>query len=68
MNEEGIGTKIYRMDEMSNMLCDRHVSKYAQLDGVQLSAYKLRDRDVLFKSHKLSGICRTHGDIQTVLE
>ena len=48
MNEEGKGTKIYRMDEIGNMLCDRHVSKYAQLDAVRINAYKLRDRDVLF--------------------
>ncbi len=48
MNEEGIGTKIYRMNEIGNMLCDRHILKYARLDAGQVSAYRLRDRDVLF--------------------
>ena len=48
MNEAGIGTKIYRMNEISNMLCDRHAKKYARLDAGQVNAYKLRDRDVLF--------------------
>ena len=48
MNEVGIGTKIYRMNEISNMLCDRNVSKYAELSNHQIVSYKLKDRDVLF--------------------
>ena len=31
MNEDGIGTKIYRMNEIGGILCDRNVSKYAEL-------------------------------------
>ena len=48
MNEENIGTKIYRMNEIGNMLCNRHVLKYAELDIDEVNAYGLRDRDVLF--------------------
>ena len=48
MNVEGIGTKIYRMNEITNMLCDRKVSKYAKLNDNQIATYKLKDRDVLF--------------------
>ncbi len=48
MNEDGIGTKIYRMNEISNMLCDRDISKYAELSDNQIASYKLKDRDVLF--------------------
>ena len=48
MNEDNIGTKIYRMNEISNMLCDRNISKYAELDDNQIVAFKLKDRDVLF--------------------
>ena len=48
MNEDGIGTKIYRMNEIGGTLCDRTVSKYAELDADEISAYKLHDRDVLF--------------------
>ena len=48
MNENNIGTKIYRMNEISNMLCDRSILKYAKLNDNQISAFKLKDRDVLF--------------------
>lgn len=48
MNEDEIGTKIYRMNEISNMLCDRNISKYAELNDNQISSFKLKDRDVLF--------------------
>ena len=48
MNEDEIGTKIYRMNEISNMLCDRNISKYAELSDNQISSFKLKDRDVLF--------------------
>ena len=48
MNEDNIGTKIYRMNEISNMLCDRNVLKYAELNDNQISSFKLKDRDVLF--------------------
>ncbi|MYH80710.1 restriction endonuclease subunit S [Candidatus Poribacteria bacterium] len=48
MNEDNIGTKIYRMNEISNMLCDRNILKYAELNDNQIAAFKLKDRDVLF--------------------
>lgn len=48
MNEDNIGTKIYRMNEISNMLCDRNILKYAELNNDQIAAFKLKDRDVLF--------------------
>ncbi len=48
MNEERIGTKIYRMNEISNMLCDRTILKYAKLSLDEVALYKLKDRDVLF--------------------
>ena len=48
MNEDNIGTKIYRMNEITNMLCDRNILKYAELNDNQISSFKLKDRDVLF--------------------
>ena len=36
------------MNEIGGTLCDRTVSKYAELDADEISAYKLHDRDVLF--------------------
>ena len=48
MNAESIGTKIYRMNEISNMLCDRTILKYAKLSADEVASYKLKDRDVLF--------------------
>lgn len=48
MNAESIGTKIYRMNEISNMLCDRTILKYAKLSADEVASYKLQDRDVLF--------------------
>ena len=48
MNEDNIGTKIYRMNEISNMLCDRNILKHAELNDNQIASYKLKDRDVLF--------------------
>ena len=48
MNEDSIGTKIYRMNEISDMLCNRNISKSAELSDNQIASYKLKDRDVLF--------------------
>ncbi|MCZ8038922.1 MAG: N-6 DNA methylase [Microcystis sp. LE17-20A] len=48
MNEEGEGIKIYRMNEIHNMLCDTEVSKFANISSVDIESFKLRDRDVLF--------------------
>ncbi len=36
------------MNEISNMLCDRNILKYAELSDSQIAAFKLKDRDVLF--------------------
>lgn len=48
MNEEGNGTKIYRMNEITNMMCDRNLAKYAPIGSKEIEIYKLNDRDVLF--------------------
>lgn len=58
MNEEENGTKIYRMNEISNMLCDRNILKYAEIGPDIVRNYTLNDRDVLFNrtnSQKLVG-------------
>lgn len=48
MNEDDIGTKIYRMNEIKNMLCDRETLKYAKLSREEIKLYELKDRDILF--------------------
>ncbi|MDX2285653.1 MAG: restriction endonuclease subunit S [Bacteroidia bacterium] len=48
MNEISIGTPIYRMNEIHNMLCDISVGKYAKVTDEELKKYCLNDRDVLF--------------------
>jgi len=48
MNEEGNGIKIYRMNEISNMMCDRNILKYAPITHEQIESYQLKDRDILF--------------------
>ena len=48
MNEEGRGVKIYRMNEISNMFCNRNISKYAEISPDEINIYKLNDKDVLF--------------------
>jgi hypothetical protein len=48
MNEEGDGTKIYRMNEITNMFCDSKILKYAPISTDEIDNYKLNDRDVLF--------------------
>jgi len=48
MNEEGNGTKIYRMNEISNMMCNRNILKYAPISTDEINNYKLNDKDVLF--------------------
>ena len=58
MNVDGVGTKIYRMNEISRLLADPHPSKSALLDAQQLKVYRLNDRDVLFNrtnSHDFVG-------------
>lgn len=48
MNEDEVGTKIYRMNEISNVICDRNISKFAEISASEVASYKLEDRDVLF--------------------
>lgn len=48
MNTEGIGTPIYRMNEIHNGMCDTNVTKYAVMPGDELAKFLLNDRDVLF--------------------
>ncbi len=48
MNEEGEGTKIYRMNEIHNMFCDIEVSKFANISSVDIEVFKIKDRDILF--------------------
>lgn len=60
MNEEKIGTKIYRMNEISNMICSRSISKYAEIDSKTIQIYKLKDKDVLFnRTNSLKFVGRT---------
>ena len=72
MNEEGAGTRIYRMNEIGNILCDRDVSKYAELSQAEVSAYRLEDRDVLFNRTNSqafvgrTGIYRQYSEEDTV--
>ena len=48
MNEDRVGTKIYRMNEISNMMCERNILKYAPISHEEIETYKLKDKDVLF--------------------
>lgn len=48
MNEESNGYKIYRMNEISNMFCDRGINKHADISTDQVTKFKLRNNDVLF--------------------
>ena len=48
MNESGNGYKIYRMNEITGMFCDRSVNKYAEISVTELRKFKLIDGDVLF--------------------
>jgi len=48
MNEEGHGYKIYRMNEISNMFCDRGINKYADILAEEVKKFKLKNNDVLF--------------------
>ena len=60
MNEDKIGTKIYRMNEISNVLANSDVSKYAELDAAEIDTYRLNDRDVLFnRTNSLDFVGRT---------
>ena len=48
MNEDRVGTKIYRMNEISDMMCERNILKYAPISQEEIETYKLKDKDVLF--------------------
>ena len=48
MNEKEDGIKIYRMNEISNMMCNRNIIKYAPISPDEIATYKLNDKDVLF--------------------
>lgn len=48
MNEVGIGCKIYRMNEISDMFCDRTIDKFADISGKEIKKFKLKTDDVLF--------------------
>ena len=48
MNEDGDGYKIYRMNEISDMFCDRNINKYANITVNQVNVFRLRNNDVLF--------------------
>ncbi len=60
MNETGNGCKIYRMNEISDMFCDREVNKYARITPNQINKFKLKDNDVLFnRTNSLDFVGRT---------
>lgn len=60
MNEENIGTKIYRMNEISNMLCHSEVAKCAKISRTEVATFLLHDRDVLFnRTNSQSFVGRT---------
>lgn len=48
MNQEDHGYKIYRMNEISNMFCDRVINKYADILTEEVKKFKLKNNDVLF--------------------
>jgi restriction endonuclease S subunit len=48
MNEDGIGYPIYRMNEISNMLCIDDLAKYADISSDEAAPFILKDRDILF--------------------
>ena len=48
MNEDFIGYKIYRMNEITDMLCDRSISKSANVNFNEAKNFFLKDGDILF--------------------
>ncbi|MGD0596846.1 MAG: hypothetical protein ABSA64_04900 [Sedimentisphaerales bacterium] len=60
MNENEDGCKIYRMNEITDMFCDRVINKYAKIPASQISKFKLKDNDVLFnRTNSLDFVGRT---------
>jgi len=48
MNENANGYKIYRMNEISDMFCNRTVDKFADIDKETAKKFTLKQDDVLF--------------------
>jgi restriction endonuclease S subunit len=48
MNEDGQGFPIYRMNEITQMLCDAEILKCADVSETEAEPFLLKDRDVLF--------------------
>ncbi|MCW4049134.1 MAG: restriction endonuclease subunit S [Candidatus Bathyarchaeota archaeon] len=48
MNETGAGYKIYRMNEIEDMLCSDKVSKYVDIPQAEMQKFRLKNNDVLF--------------------
>lgn len=48
MNDTEEGFPIYRMDEIHNMLCDAHATKYALISKEKFLKHQLQNGDVLF--------------------
>jgi len=48
MNEEKVGYKIYRMNEIVNMLCSFKVNKWADVTESEMTDFRLQEGDVLF--------------------
>lgn len=48
MNQDSIGTPIYRMNEIHNMFCDLEVLKHAKILEDEIKKFKLNDKDVVF--------------------
>jgi len=72
MNDERNGVPIYRMNEISNMMCSRNILKFAPISEEETEAYKLNDKDVLFNRTNSqvfvgrTGIFREFSDEPTV--
>ena len=48
MNDNDNGCKIYRMNEITNMFCDRTINKRAPISDNEIKKYKLYNNDILF--------------------
>ena len=46
MNEAGDGCKIYRMNEISYMFCDREINKFATITLSQINRFDIAKRGV----------------------
>lgn len=48
MNEESNGFPIYRMNEISEMLCNDQIAKHVEISSEEAEPFILHDRDILF--------------------